>query len=90
MDQSVKLILDKGESSSVKTGREFRQGFCLSAILFNLYSEYLTKEAPEWSEGFKVGGQVIYTVKYADNFELMVKEEMCAMALVDFMERKWM
>jgi hypothetical protein len=77
MDQSVKLILDKGESPSAKTGREFRQGFCLSPILFNLYSEYFTKEAPEWSGGFKGGGQVICTVKFADNFELMVKEETC-------------
>jgi hypothetical protein len=47
----------------------------LSPILFNLYRVYLTKEAPEWSGGFKGGGQVIRTVKYADNFELMVKEE---------------
>jgi len=74
VDQSIKLILDKGVSPSVKT---FRQGFCLSPILFNLYSEYLTKEDPEWSGGFKGGGQVIRTVKYADNFELMVKEETC-------------
>ena len=90
MDQIDKLILDKGESSSVKTGREFTQGFCLSPILFNVYSEYLTKEAPEWSEGFKGGGQVIRTVKYADNFELVVKEETCNRGLVESMEWKWM
>jgi hypothetical protein len=77
MDQSVKLILDKEESPSVNTGREFRHGFCLSPILFNLYSEYLTKEALEWSGGFKVGGQVIRTVKYPDNLKLVVKEETC-------------
>ena len=77
MDQSVKLILDKGESQSVKNGRGFRKGCCLSPILFNLYSKYLNKEAPEWSEGFRGGGQVIRTVKHAHDFELMVKEETC-------------
>jgi hypothetical protein len=49
MDQSVKLILDQEETQSVNTGREIRQGCCLSPILFDLYREYLTKEAPEWS-----------------------------------------
>jgi len=77
MDQSVKLIMDQGESPTVNTGREIRQGCCLSPILFNLYSEYLTNEALERSGGFKEEGQVIHTVKYADNFELMVKEETC-------------
>jgi len=79
MDQSDKLILDKRESSSVKTGRK---GFCFSPTLFNLYSEYLTKEAPEWSEGSKGGGRVIRTVNYADNFELVGKEETCNRGLL--------
>jgi hypothetical protein len=47
MAQSVKVRLNQGETRSVTTGREVRQGCCLSPILFNLYSEYLTKEALE-------------------------------------------
>jgi hypothetical protein len=39
----------------VKIGEENRQGCCLSPILFNFYSEYLTKEALEGSGGFKIG-----------------------------------
>jgi hypothetical protein len=31
----------------VKIGRSVRQGCCLCPILFNLYSEYLTKDAVE-------------------------------------------
>ena len=46
----------------MKTGRGVRQGCCLSQILYNLYSEYLTNEALEGSEDFKIG-QVIRTVK---------------------------
>jgi hypothetical protein len=44
----------------------------LSPILFNLYSENLTKEALEGFGDFKIG-QVIRVVKYADNFVLLGK-----------------
>jgi hypothetical protein len=59
----------------VKIGRGVRQGCCLSPILFNLYSEYLTKEALEGSGAFKIGGQIIHTVKNADDLVLLAKEE---------------
>jgi hypothetical protein len=45
MDQSVKVRLDQGVTKSVKMGRGVRQGCCLSPLLFNLYSEYVTQEA---------------------------------------------
>ena len=63
MAQSVKVQLNLGETRSVKTGRGVRQGCCLSAILFNVYSECLTKEALEGCGDFKIGGQIIHTVK---------------------------
>jgi hypothetical protein len=47
MEQRVKIRLDQGVTRSVKIGRGVRQGCSLSPILFNLYSEYLTKEALE-------------------------------------------
>jgi len=59
----------------VKIGREVRQGCCLSPILFNLYSECLTKEALEGFGDFKIGGQIIQTVKYANDLVLLAKEE---------------
>jgi hypothetical protein len=58
----------------VKIGRGVREGCCLSLILFNLYSVYVTKKAPEGVGDFKIG-QVIYTVKYADDLVLLAKEE---------------
>jgi len=45
MDQGFKVRLDRGETGSVQIGRGVRQGCCLSPILFNVYSECLTKEA---------------------------------------------
>ena len=74
MDQSVKLKLDQGETRSVKIGRGVRQRLCLSPIPINLHSEYLTKESLEGFGDFKVG-QVICTVKYADDLVLLAKEE---------------
>ena len=75
MAQNVKVRLNQRETRSVKIGRGVTQGCCLSPILFNLYSECITKEALEGSADFKIGGQIIHTVKYADDLVLLAKEE---------------
>jgi hypothetical protein len=61
MAKSVKVRLNRGETRSVKNGRRVRQGCCLPPILFNLYSEYLTKEAMEGLGDFKIGGKIVHT-----------------------------
>jgi len=75
MVESVKVRLTRGEKKSVKIGRGVRQGRCLSPILFNFYSECLTKEALEGFGCFKIGEQIIHPVKYADDLVLLSKEE---------------
>jgi hypothetical protein len=51
--------------------------------VFDLYSEYLTKEALEGFEDFEIGGQVILTVKYADELVLLAKEETVLQGMID-------
>jgi hypothetical protein len=53
----------------------FEKGCCLSPVLFNLYSICLTKEALGRLGDFNIGGKIIQSVKYADDFALMAKEE---------------
>jgi len=75
MAQSVKVQLNERETRSLKIGRGVRQGCCLSPILFKKYSKYLTKKALERFGDFKIGGQIIHSVKYADDLVLLAKEE---------------
>ena len=75
MAQSVKVRLNREETRSVKPGRGVRQGCSLSPILFNLYSICLTEEDLEGFGDFKIGGQIIHTVKYAGELVLLAKKE---------------
>ena len=67
----------------MQIGRGFRQECCLSPILFNLYSECLTREALDGLGDFNIGGQIIQTVKYADDLILMAKEETVLQSMID-------
>jgi hypothetical protein len=71
MDQSVIVRLDQVVTKSVEIRRGVRQGCSLS----NLYSEYVTQEALEGLGVFRVSGQIIRTVRYADDLVLLAKEE---------------
>ena len=55
----------------------------MSPILFNLYSECLTKEALDALRDFNIGGQIIQNVKYADELVLMAKEETVLQGTID-------
>jgi len=67
----------------VKIGRGVRKVCYLSTLLFDLYSECLTKEAVEGFEDFKIGGKIIQTVKYADELVLLAREEMVRQDMTD-------
>ena len=79
MEQKVKVRLDRGKTRSVQNGT----GCCLSPILFNLYSECLTKEALDGLGDFNIGGQIIQSVKYADDLVLIAKEETVLQGMIN-------
>ena len=47
------------------------------------YSECLTKEALDGLGDFNIGGQIIQTVKYAEDLVLMAKEEKVLQGMID-------
>ena len=58
-------------------GKGVRQGCILSPCLFNLYSEYVMRNAglDEAQAGIKIAGRNINNLRYADNTTLMAERE---------------
>jgi len=71
MDKRVKPKLDQGKMINVKIGRGVRQ----DAVCRQFYSTFAANILIRKSRVFKIGGQVIRTVKYVDDLMLLAKEE---------------
>ena len=58
-------------------GKEVRQGCILSPCLFNLYAEYIMRNAglKETQAGIKIAGTNINNLRYADDTTLMAESE---------------
>ena len=76
-----------GQEATVRTGYEtthwfqirkgVHQGCILSSCLFNLYAEYIMRNAglDEAQAGIKIGGRNINNLRYADDTVLMAESE---------------
>ena len=76
-----------GQETTVRTGhgttdlfqirKEIRQGCILSPCLFNLYAEYIMRNAglEEAQAGIKIAGRNINNFRYADNTTLMAESK---------------
>ena len=60
-----------------QTGIGVRQGYILSPCLFNLYAEYIMRNAgqDEAQAGIKIAGRNINNLRYADDTTLKVERE---------------
>ena len=66
-----------GTTDWFKIGKEVRQGCVLSPCLFNLYAEYIMRNArvDELQAGIKIAGRNIKNFRYADDDTLMAKSK---------------
>ena len=61
----------------LKTGKGVQQGCILSPFSFNLYAEYIMRNAglDEVKTGIKIAGTNINNLRYADDITLMAESE---------------
>ena len=65
------------EHQTFQIGKGARQGCILSPCLFNLYAEYIMRNAGlgEAQAGIKIAGRNINNLRYADDTTLMAESE---------------
>ena len=75
--QEATVRTGHGTTDWFQTGKGVRQGCILSPCLFNLYAEYIMRNArlDEAQAGIKIAGRNINNLRYADDTTLMVESE---------------
>src|SRR6267154_5303762 len=74
-------------SKEVRVERGVRQGCVISPLLFNLYSEFMIKEAMENVEGIKFNGINITDLRYADDAVLVADKRKKMQIMIDRLSR---
>ena len=71
------LESDMEQQDWFQIGKEELQGCIFSPCLFNLYAEYIMRNAglDEAQAGLKTAGRNINNLRYADNIALMAESE---------------
>ena len=71
------LDMDMGQTDWFQIGKGVRQGCILSPCLFNLYAEYIMRNAglEETQVGIKIAGRNLNNLRYADDTTLMAENE---------------
>ena len=74
--QHLELDMEQ-QTGSKKIGKGVRQGCILSPCLFNLYAEYIMRNAglEETQAGIKIAGRNINNLRYADDNTLIAESQ---------------
>ena len=75
--QEATVRTGHGTTDWFQTGKGVRQGCILSPCLFNLYAEYIMRNAGlgEAQAGIKIAGRNINNLRYADDTTLMAESK---------------
>ena len=75
--QEATVRIGHGTTDWFQIGKEVHQGCILSRCLFNLYAEYIMRNAEleEAQAGIKIAGRNINNLRYADDTTLMAESE---------------
>ena len=75
--QEATVRMGYGTTDWFQIGKGVHQGCILSACLFNLYAEYIMRNAglEETQAGIKIAGRNINHLRYADDTTLMAESE---------------
>ena len=75
--QKTTVRTGHGTTDWFQIGKGVRQGCILSPYLFNLYAEYIMRNAglDEARDGIKIVGGNINNLRYADDISLMAESE---------------
>ena len=75
--QEATVRTGHGTTAWFQIGKEVRQGCILSPCLFNLYAEYIMRNAglEETQAGIKIAGRNINSLRYADDITLMAESK---------------
>ena len=75
--QEATVRIGHGTTDWFQIEKAVRQGCILSPCLFNLYAEYIMRNAglEEAQAGIKIAGRNINNLRYADDITLMAESE---------------
>ena len=75
--QEATVRTEHGITDWFQIGKRVHQGCILSPCLFNLYAEYIMRNArlEETQAGIKIAGRNINNLRYADDTTLMAESE---------------
>ena len=75
--QEASVRIGRGITDWLQIGNGVHQGCILSPCLFNLYAEYIMRNAglEEAQAGIKIAGRNINNLRYADDTTLMAESE---------------
>ena len=72
--QKTIVKINNDISEPLKIERGVRQGFVLSPVLFNLYTDLIFRNIDQ-GPGIKIGGHTINNLRYADDTVLLAENE---------------